>query len=469
MTTFEALKKGTPDGVVIMAGKSSGSRLVDLIESGDMPRAGPKVTKPELTAIAKWIDEGAKFDGNDVKALLTNLVLGATAGNTKPDEPKLTVVNATGKETVQFSKDIAPLLAENCMSCHGGRQPAGRLQMDRFADMIKGGQSGNAWVPDKPAESLLIKKLKGTAGKRMPLDKPALAGEVIAKFETWIAEGARFDGTNPTQSTRMLAALVRAKSATHDELSSDRTAAGRRQWALANPTDKPAIRQTKNLIVISSQPDAILQELADTAEQQAEALIKQFRVPAGQPLVKGRIVLFVLPNHYEYSEFGRMVENRQLPTSSRGHWKYDAVDAYGVIVPPAQPTDYSVAALIGQQLASVYVASLAGNPPSWFAEGSGRVIASRMDVKSARVRDWNDRLRELAAGGKLETFVTRGLPQEDANIAAYGFMKDLMASGGKYTSLLIAMRGGEEFDRAFPRVFSSLPTLAAAWAKSVKP
>ncbi len=48
-------------------------------------------------------------------------------------------------------------------------------------------------------------------------------------------------------------------------------------------------------------------------------------------------------------------------------------------------------------------------------------------------------------------------------------MKDLMASGGKYSSLIIALRNGEEFDRAFPRVFSNLPTLAAAWARSVKP
>jgi len=142
-------------------------------------------------------------------------------------------------------------------------------------------------VPDKPAESLIIKKLKGTAGARMPQNKPPLAKDVIAKFETWIAEGARFDGTNPAQSTRMLAALVRAKSATNDELSVDRTTAGRRQWALANPNDKSTVRQTKDLIVISSLPDELAQEMADTAEQQAEAISRQFRVPTGQPLVKG--------------------------------------------------------------------------------------------------------------------------------------------------------------------------------------
>lgn len=382
--------------------------MIDLIDSGDMPRGpGPKVTKPELAAIAKWIDEGAKFDGTDEKTLLTKLVPGAVLPGGKADEPKLAVVAATGKETVLFSKDIAPVLVENCMGCHSGQNPQGRLQMDRFADMIKGGQSGNAWVPDKPADSLIIKKLKGTAGKRMPLDKPPLAADIIAKFETWIAEGARFDAGSPTQSTRLIAALVRAKSATHDELSGDRTTAGKKQWALANPTEKASVQQTKNLIVISSLPDALLKEIADTAEQQAENVSKQFHVPAGQPLVKGRIVLFVLPNRYEYSEFGKMVESRSLPSNWRGHWKYDIVDAYGVILPPNDPSDYSLPALIAQQLSSVYVASLAGNPPSWFAEGSGRVVASRIDSKSARVREWNDRLRDLAGGGKLETFVSR--------------------------------------------------------------
>jgi len=81
---------------------------------------------------------------------------------------------------------------------------------------------------------------------------------------------------------------------------------------------------------------------------------------------------------------------------------------------------------------------------------SRNCIAARCE-KRPRARLETIGSAELAAGGKLETFVTRGLPQEDADIAAYGFMKELMASGGKYTSLIVAMRGGEEFDRAFPR------------------
>jgi hypothetical protein len=466
MATFEALKKGPPEGVVIMPGKSSGSRLVDVIESGDMPRGGAKVTKAELTAISKWIDEGAKFDGGNEKASLASLVPGSPV--TAPERPRLQVVMATGKETVKFSTDIAPMLVENCMGCHGGQQPANQLQMDRFVDFIRGGQSGLAWVPEKPDESLLIKKLKGTAGKRMPLNRPALSEDKIAKFDKWISEGARFDGEAPTQSTRLLAALTHAKAATHDELSADRMTAGKRLWALSNPSDKPVVVQTKNLIVISGVPEDAANEMAQMAEQQAEVVAKQLHTPANQPLAKGRILLFIIPNRYSYSEFGKMVENRPLPNEWRGHWKYNVVDAYAVVIPPTETTDYSLPALIAQELAAVHVASLAGAPPSWFSEGSGRVLAGRLDARSARVRGWSDRLRDLAPAGKMDTFINRGLPLEDNDVAAYGFVKELAASGSKYNSLLAALRNGEEFDRAFPRLFGPLPALAAGWAKNAR-
>ena len=52
-------------------------------------------------------------------------------------------------------------------------------------------------MPGKPSESLLVRKLKGMAGDRMPLNKPALPDDVIAKFEKWVATGARFDGPDP--------------------------------------------------------------------------------------------------------------------------------------------------------------------------------------------------------------------------------------------------------------------------------
>ncbi|HTQ39713.1 MAG TPA: c-type cytochrome domain-containing protein [Pirellulales bacterium] len=473
MATFESLKKGTPDGPVFVAGKSGDSRMVEALTSGDMPRAGPKATKPEITAISRWIDEGAKFDGPDEKTPLVKLT-SATASPPlvkKSDEPKLSVVSATGRETVQFSKDIAPVLVENCFGCHTGPGPTGNFQMARFTDMIRGGQSGNPWVPMQPADSLLIKKLKGTAGNRMPQpkNKPPLPDDVIAKFEKWIAEGATFDGGDPNQSTLRLAALTRAKIATPEELASDRLTAAKHMWRLTDPKDPSTTKQTKNLLIVSNLPEGELQEVAQTAEQQVAAVTRLLHAPADQPLVRGGITLFVFPGRYDYSEFGRMVEGRAYPKDWRGHWKYDTVDAYAALVPPVDSGDYSLAGMIQQQLAAIYLASLAGNPPDWFSEGSGRVLASRVDFKSERVRNWNDRLKELAAASKLETFVTHGLPPDDNDIAAYGFMKEAMANAGKYSQLVIALRGGQSFDNAFAQIYGSPPqALAAAWAASIK-
>ena len=43
------------------------SSFIEAIESGDMPKKGPKVTDGELTTLKKWIAQGAKFDGDNEK------------------------------------------------------------------------------------------------------------------------------------------------------------------------------------------------------------------------------------------------------------------------------------------------------------------------------------------------------------------------------------------------------------------
>jgi hypothetical protein len=97
------------------------------------------------------------------------------------------------------------------------------------------------------------------------------------------------------------------------------------------------------------------------------------------------------------------------------------------------------------------------------------VIASRLDPKAGRVLDWSDRLHQMATDGRLITFLARGLSEDETNVAAYSFVKELMASSGKYTALIIALRGGEEFGPAFARVYGGSPqTLAIAWAKTLK-
>ena len=88
---------------------------------------------------------------------------------------------------------------------------------------------------------------------------------------------------------------------------------------------------------------------------------------------------------------------------------------------------------------------------------------------AARVHKWNQRLDELFSSGKMSGFMDHKLPTEDSDIAAYGFVKDLMASSNKFESLIVALRGGEEFEPAFVRIFGTPQKVVETWVHSVKP
>ena len=99
--------------------------------------------------------------------------------------------------TVEFNRDIRPILSDRCYACHGPdkskRLSNLRLDKEEGAKADLGGRF--AIVPGKTAESQLIKRISADNEViRMP---PAhtgkkLTGEEIALFKRWIAEGARW-------------------------------------------------------------------------------------------------------------------------------------------------------------------------------------------------------------------------------------------------------------------------------------
>src|SRR5436309_10128502 len=67
-----------------------------------------------------------------------------------------------------FEKEIRPLLAEKCQSCHGHKKTRGGLRLTERQRLLEGGERGPAVVPGKPAESLLIKAVEHRGSLKMP-------------------------------------------------------------------------------------------------------------------------------------------------------------------------------------------------------------------------------------------------------------------------------------------------------------
>lgn len=98
---------------------------------------------------------------------------------------------AHAQATVSFSKDLVPILKEQCVKCHNARQPQGGFAVSSFALIEKGGKGGKV-LAAKAEESRLIKYLEGTLKPQMPIGSP-LPKAQIDKFKAWVNQGAKAD------------------------------------------------------------------------------------------------------------------------------------------------------------------------------------------------------------------------------------------------------------------------------------
>jgi mono/diheme cytochrome c family protein len=455
MKNYNDLMRGSKDGTVISPKNGPDSRIVELIRTKDMPRGGGSVSDQEMALLSKWIDQGAKFDGPNKDTNLADL--GASA-------PKTEITTASGKviKGGPFALEIGPVLVAECFGCHAeGRMPAGQYDMNMYAGLLKGGRVGNfnnqvAIVPGNPSGSLLIKKLRGTAsdGERMPKDRAPLSNETIAKIEKWIGEGAKLDGGDPSRPIREIVAVAHAESLTHEELTKERAALAAHNWKLILPDAADEHEESPNFLVYGNVGKDQLKEVAKVAEAQGAKLQKQLKLPPG-PLVKGRTTIYVFDKKYEYGEVGRMLEGRELPSNSRAHWNYTVIDAYVCLAPSKSNDASSLAGTLGKELAAIVIAAQ-GQVPRWFAEGSARNLAIKLDAKDPRYRQWeDDGMAVLSSGFKPETVLTAVGPETDQ--VAYLYVKRLLSDAPRYQKLLAGVRDGAPFDAAFAAAYGSTP------------
>ncbi|MEO6331274.1 MAG: DUF1549 domain-containing protein, partial [Gemmatimonadaceae bacterium] len=104
----------------------------------------------------------------------------------------------TQRTPVDYNRQIRPILANNCLACHGfdSAERKANLRLDVRDSAVAAAESGeHAIVPGKPETSELISRINSTDDDlRMPPPetKKKLTDSEKALLKQWIAEGAKY-------------------------------------------------------------------------------------------------------------------------------------------------------------------------------------------------------------------------------------------------------------------------------------
>src|SRR6266404_530575 len=96
------------------------------------------------------------------------------------------ILSAQSPATVDFARDVQPILRQSCVGCHGPSQQISGLRLDRKSSVL----NRRGVVPGSSANSFLYYRVSGSAyGMQMP-PTGALRPEQNNTIKTWIDQGA---------------------------------------------------------------------------------------------------------------------------------------------------------------------------------------------------------------------------------------------------------------------------------------
>lgn len=432
----------------VIQGDPATSRLIEVIESGEMPKGGGKVSKPELETLKNWIAAGAKYDGDDRGGSIANLA--PAMPKNSPDAAPLK--RPKGNETVSFASDIAPMLVENCQRCHMINGPRGNFSMANFSGLLRGGDAGAAIKPGDAAGSHLIQRLRGDGVNVMPPNKK-LSDASIEKVVTWIEEGASFDGSAANRPTVEVASVARVNAMTHQELVAERKITSEKIWKLAMTDVEAEQIESDSFLTQGNVPLEKLQEVSAMAETIASAS-KLTKKVTDQPFVRGNATIFAFSKRYDFGEFGRMVEQRDFPRTISSTWVRTPERAYVAILMTRNQEVADIEVELQRQLSALFVAGRSNDVPRWFADGYGWLQAKEAFPRSEAVAALQDRAEEAARKMKqLDDFVSNRIDADQAALVGFLFVKELKKKSGAYNRLMADLDKGVSFEKSFAKHF----------------
>jgi len=110
----------------------------------------------------------------------------------------LTNANADHHNKKLYPEIVQPILTAKCAGCHGEDKQKGKLRVDTFAQLMKGGSEGESVVAGKVNDSSLLQRvyLPLDDDEHMPPEgKDQLTTQETAVIAFWIQSGAKADAT----------------------------------------------------------------------------------------------------------------------------------------------------------------------------------------------------------------------------------------------------------------------------------
>lgn len=136
---------------------------------------------------------------------------------------------APAAEPLVYENVVAPMLEEKCWKCHNEEKTKGKLRMDTYELLVKGGKEGPGLEPGKADESNIIIRceLPIDDDERMPPDeKPGLTPEQLTVIKWWINEGASNElKVSEAQFPAEIAPLIKVSAASKSAAPAEKAAA----------------------------------------------------------------------------------------------------------------------------------------------------------------------------------------------------------------------------------------------------
>lgn len=137
------------------------------------------------------------FRQNNISTVLTSLgILLATASIIAAAETSAPLPADHAEKMAEglrlFQSEVATVLKQNCIKCHGGEKTKGDFDLATREDLLRGGKDGPAVVPFQSGSSTLLKMVRHEVEPAMPDKADKLSENAIATIDKWISLGAPY-------------------------------------------------------------------------------------------------------------------------------------------------------------------------------------------------------------------------------------------------------------------------------------